>query len=229
MAGNAVLVGSRTSGTGNLTSGAGTSSASGSTFIIALSFDGSVSVNGPGAANTPNDNKGNAYTLIDAQSAASTVALYYCQNGVGGASHTATANFTGSSFGSIYLIELTGVLIASVLDKQNKTTTSSPPISLALPSSGSFTQADEVIVAIQGSGVGSANYTSSNMTRLDQETDGGSYWTSGIFRLVIAATTALSLNLAGGDGNSVAVAASFKASGGGSSVAPRAQTIYRRR
>lgn len=209
---DAVLVGTRGSATGNLTTGAGTSTASGSTFVIALSYDGGATLD------SVSDSKGNTYTLIDSQASASIVALYYCQNGTGGSNHTASANFTGSSFGSIYLIELTGVLTSGVLDKANKGGTSSPPISLALPSAGLFSQADEVIVAIQGSGVGSADYTSSNMTRIDQETDGGSFWTSGIFKLVIASTSAVTLNLAGGDSNSIAVAASFKASASGSST-----------
>ena len=129
------------------TTASGTSSASGSTFVVfAITAD-----SGGFAATAVTDSKSNTYTLIDTTVLDSTLGvtggLYYCQNGVGGASHTATVhNASASTVISGILIEITGGLTSGILDVHaaGNIDTASPFTSTSV---GPTTQANEVVLA----------------------------------------------------------------------------------
>ena len=181
MAVDAVLVGTKTSGTGNLTTGAGTTT-SGSTFVVFVSYDAGATLL------TVTDSKLNVYTLIDDESSNGHIkAIYRSENGTGGASHTATVTFTGSSNGTAYLVEATGAAAAS-FDQTAVAIDSTEPFTVTLPT---LSQADEVILSICGNATGGAQvYVSSNTTIIGSELDGNTYWTSAISKTVVASTAA---------------------------------------
>lgn len=187
MAVNAVLVGTRgTSGSNTVSTGAGTTQATGSTFLICTSFD-------PGVTdNTPTDSKSNTYTRIGtAQTGNAKVTMYKCENGTGGASHSATHTFSGSAFPTCHLIEITGALAASFDQTAQGIDGSGSPWTLTSPT---LSQANEVVVAMvesNGSGGANGDYSSSNFTILSSEPDFSNFWTSGVAKLVVAATTAV--------------------------------------
>jgi hypothetical protein len=219
MAIDAALVGTRASGAGaSLTTGSGTTT-TGSTFAIAISFDNTVTIS------TVADSKGNTYTIAGSVQQDGSIshkkALYYCQNGTGGSGHTATVTFSGGSFGTVYLIEVTGAATAS-FDKTAQGADNASPYTVTLPT---LSQADEVIITIHGSRQGgSVTYASSNTTILSQESDGDNYWTSVVSKVVVASTTAFSPSFTGGDTDTAQVAATFKASAGGGSSATATPT-----
>lgn len=214
----ATLVGAIGSGNGTLTTGGGTTT-SGSTFLIALSYDASATLS---TALSALDNKSNTYTQIGTTQTASGAkrALYYCANGTGGATHTASAAFSASSFGSIYLVEITGAaaspLDINVADASDATT----PFTLG---TGTLAQADELVIGIVGNGEGQnpMGYASSNMTELGQEGNGASFWTSGLFKAVVASTSSFVASFTSNGGNNIHAIqlATFKqGSGGGATV-----------
>ncbi len=216
MAIDAVLVGTKTSGSGTtLTTGSGTTTASGSTFLIALSFDGGVT------QSNIRDSKSNTYTLTGTvlSDGGAKKALYRCENGTGGTNHTASADFSGSPFGTIYLIEVTGALASSFdVTTQGVDTTSTYGVA-----TGTLAQADEVVITLIGNydGANPMNYASSNMTELAEEGNGASFWTSAVYKQVVSATTSFTPSItsaaAGGTGHAT-INATFKAAASGSST-----------
>jgi hypothetical protein len=219
---DAVLVGSlKSADTGPITTVGGTTQASGSTFVVAVSFDNGASIS------TVTDSKSNAYTQIGTTQAnagsAHKKALYRCENGTGGASHTATVAFTGgSAFGTVYLIEITGAAAAS-FDQTAQGADTSSPYTLTLPV---LSQADEVIITLHGSGQGgTVTYLSSNTTIFSTETDGLSYWTSAVSKVVVSSTSAFTPSFTGGDTATAQIAGTFKAAGGGSSGVLRRRAL----
>jgi hypothetical protein len=208
MAIQAALVGTKGSGSGTLTTGAGTTT-TGSTFVIGLSFDATASVN------VLSDSKGNTYTQIGTTLSfeGHKKALYRCENGTGGASHTAQCTFTASSFGTIYLVEVTGAAAAS-FDQTAQGTDAASPYTVTTPT---LSQANEAIITLVGNSGGNnpMNYASSNTTVLAQEGDGGSFWTSAISKTIVAATTAFTPSWTHGGSAGVAlITATFKEASG---------------
>lgn len=203
MAINAVIVGKQ-SGDADLTTTSGTTT-TGSTFVVGLSYISSSTVT------AVTDSKSNTYTLVDTEiSGGQAKSLWYCENGTGGASHTASVDFSGDSFGTIYLVEVTGAATAS-FDQKAKTTDAATPYTVTTPT---LSQADEVVITIIGNEQGgTVDYSSSNTTILSEEQDGNSYFTSAISKQVVAATTAFSPSFTETvDGTSSLVSATFKAS-----------------
>lgn len=207
---DAVLVGTKTSGvSGPLVSGAGTTT-TGSTFIVCLSFDNGVTVS------SVTDSKSNTYTLIGSAQVSAGVthkkALYRCENGTGGASHTATAAFSGDPAGTIYLVEVTGAATAS-FDQTAQGTDTESPYTLTLPT---LSQADEVIVTLFGTqSGGTLSYASSNTTLIGTESNGDAYWSSCVSKVVVSSTSAFSPSFTGGNIDTALIAGTFKATGGG--------------
>lgn len=212
MAIDAALVGTKTSHASSLTTGAGTTTASDSTFVIALSWDRDSSVS------AVSDSKGNTYTLAGTIESTSghKKALYYSANATGGASHTATATFSGSEVhGTIYLIEITGAAADSFDQVATNNADAVSPYTVDLPA---LSQADEVIITIHGSHAAGnpVTYSSSNTTILDQESNGSLYWTSAVSKHVVSSTDAFSPSFTGGSTGTATIAASFKAATSGS-------------
>lgn len=101
MAADAVLVG-QASGDTDLTTSAGTTT-TGSTFVVL------ISANGGGLPILTV-----TYTLVDLElDDPHAKAIYRCENCMGGAGHAATVTFTGASFGTAYLVEVTGATAVS--------------------------------------------------------------------------------------------------------------------
>lgn len=213
----AALVGARGVGSGSTaTTTAGTTTASGSTFVIAVSWDQT------GGTVTISDSKGNTYTgqgTAQVDGAGGYCRLYVCQNGTGGASHTATISTTSSSYPVIHLIEITGAETAS-LDQIAQGADAATPWTLTSPT---LSQAAEVVICVCiNNDTTSGSYASSNFTVLSSETDGSNYWTSAVGSLVVAATSAVTPSWTRGTGTGAGLAlATFKqSSGGGATYAP---------
>jgi hypothetical protein len=213
----ATLVGARGTGGGNTaTTTAGTTSGSGSTFVVCASWDQTAS------APTVSDSKGNTYTAQGTPQSdvlGAYIQIWVCQNGTGGASHTATFSTTGASYPTVHLIEVTGAEAAS-LDKIAQGSDSSPPFTVTSPT---LSQADEVVVCICADNTTSGAYASSNFTIISSETDIANYWTSAVGVLVVAATTAVTPSFTRGTNAGLALA-TFKQ---GSGVTPTPDQLLR--
>lgn len=192
MACNASLVGARgTSSSNTVTTTAGTTAASGSSFALLVSWDDSVSISG-----TITDSKGNTYTAVGTPQDDYIVAWgrsqwFYCQNGAGGASHSVTINFTGTAYPTAHLIEVTSANGAPIYDSAAtaQTRDAASPYTVT---SGTLTNATSVVLSGCGANRGlDGAYSSSNFTVLSQEPSVASFWTSGAAKLVVSATTAV--------------------------------------
>lgn len=209
----AALVGARGTGGGNTaTTTAGTTSASGSTFVAAVSWDASAT------SPTVSDNKGNTYTGVgtpQTDGLGAYTQLFVCQNGTGGSSHTATFTTSGACYPVIHLVEITGAATAS-LDKNAQTFDSGTPYTVTSPT---LSQADEIVICVAAENHGGgAAYASSNTTVLSQEQDTGSYWTSAVSYAVVASTSAFTpswTRTVGGYSCGLALATFKQSSGGG--------------
>ncbi len=90
--------------------------ATGSSFLIFVAYSATTM--------TVSDNKGNTANYVQVGSSlinflglAVDAAIYLCTNGTGGSGHTASATMTGgASIADIYLIEITGGALASLVD-----------------------------------------------------------------------------------------------------------------
>ena len=207
---DAVLVGARGTGSANTaTTTGGTTAASGSTFLICVSWDEASY----GSITTVGDNKGNTYTALgtpqtDAGVPNCFTQLFVVENGAGGAGHTATFTTSGNSFPTVHLIEITGATTAP-LDKIAQVRDTATPFTVTSPT---LSQADEVVVCICAENSSSVSYVSSNFTILSQETDAVQFWTSAVGKLVVSSTSAVTPNWTRGAGGSAGLAlATFKA------------------
>lgn len=234
---DAVLVGKKSTATQTATTDTsgpnGGTTTTGSGFLILAAYDGTT------AAATPTDSKGNTYTAIgtvqtDGNSEAR-LTLYRCVPGDagyvgGGASHTATMTWApNNAFATLYLIEITGIAATGGFDQTAQGNDPGAPFTLASPTLG---QASEVVIAIceANHGVTAANtYSSSNFTILAQETDGGTYWTSAVAKLVVSATTPVTPSFTCTAGTAGALfLATFKDASSGAAAATDANLNLRR-
>lgn len=172
----------------SITTSAGTTAESGSSFLLLASWEA-----GP-APTTVTDNKGNTYTLLgDVQASTGNhcAAQYLCANGVGGAGHTATINFDGAGiYGVAHLIEIVGCT-SNPLDKHVQGTDGASPYTVA---TGTLAQADEVVVAFFAPQTANSNtiHQSSNTTIISAETNGANFWASAVGTAVVSSTSSFS-------------------------------------
>ena len=114
--------GSTASGT-TVTTASGTSASSGSTFLVGISFDN------PSSITSVSDSKGNTYTLVGSvvnnATGAFKSAVYKCENGTGGASHTATVVINPANTISLHLFEVDGG--TPIVDVSNEGTDGATP------------------------------------------------------------------------------------------------------
>lgn len=179
----AIAVGqSSKGGTGGATSASTTgvaTTAAGSIITGAMVFQGTAS------ATAFDDNKSNAYTIINAEQTVDTsnsakIRAYYKENASGGASHTTTSHTTTSQPQTIAMIEITGAATASSLATSNGGTDTSSPYGNAVsitPAAGNY-----LLVAYFGGNSGSNPAThaeSQGFTIVSNtnETNGASLWT----------------------------------------------------
>lgn len=174
-------------GTTSLTTGNITTSASGSTFVVAGASDVAPLA-------VPTDSKANVYlqkgTFQLAAGAAPGVYFYTCQNGTGGATHNATLTWLATDTPAFALFEITGAA-ASSLDATTQGSDSASPYTL---SSGTLAQAAEMVVCVV-TGNGSSNPAtaaeSTGFTIIESKLDNSSYDMFALGYKVVAATTAV--------------------------------------
>jgi hypothetical protein len=184
------LVGARGSNGGtSTTTTAGTTAASGSTFLIAISHGAAQ-----GNPLTVTDNKGNTFSKVGLTYGSSGGAreLWIAENGTGGASHTATVTFASGEATTIYLLEITGASSPGVDAATGRDNVTTHDLVITVPASGNFAQADELLVAIVGASDGGTvvySDTSATWTKVSEEQDGNTFWSSAVFSRVIGAIT----------------------------------------
>ena len=151
------LVGTRgdTTGAASVTTGSGTTTASGSDFVILVindpSADGAADVSG---VQDTNSNGSNTWVQKGGtqQTPANGLAIqvFVALNGTGGTGHTATANFVNSGgFGSVYLLEIKGT--NHVVDVATGNAFVSPGVTNAYAlASGALAQSTEGVLAFCG-------------------------------------------------------------------------------
>lgn len=198
---------------GGVTTPSITTSASGSSFLLCL-------ILAVGLAPTISDSKSNTYTLVGTTSTSifgEIISMYLSTNGTGGSGHTASASWTGSGLGDLYLIEITGGATSGLLDQisspQWNDDSSSP---FTTNATGTLSQANELAVAFTATGTNSGTETltwGNGFTQIDA--DGNSSGaTGGTAFLVTSATTPVvaSFTSAGaGTTEAVSMVATFKA------------------
>lgn len=235
MAADAQLLGSAgNSATATVTSTAGNST--GLTKFLAVVQYFTNTANDPIGA-TPTDNQSNTYVQIGSTvfdpSGDDGLAMFLCEAGTGGASHTVSLTFSPTPFSSkITLYAITGCL-ATALDVHNTASSSSQalgsPISVA---TGALGQANEVIIAAScydTSGFNMTSWTSSTMTVLEQDPGGNPTPVSGaVGKLTVASasttTVGLTLNGTGTVSNALIFFATFKAAAAGTNENLTGQT-----
>jgi hypothetical protein len=208
MAVNAVLIGARgTSSGSSVSTTAGTSAASGSSFCLVLSWDASQTVTAP-----VQDSKSNTYSAQGSAQADGNGGLlqaYTCENGSGGTSHNITINFSGVAFPTAHLLEITGASTTPV-DKIAQTQDTSSPYTVTSPT---LSQADEVVIGLCGANQGlPGSYSSSNFTILSEEPNSTNFWTSCAAKLVVSSTSAVtpSFTCSGRTGPAAVALVTFK-------------------
>lgn len=193
-----------------------TTQATGSTFVLGVTW-------GAGAAFTSVvDSKGNTYTQVggldlDPDGTGSHTRFYYCQNGVGGASHTATLTIGAANNLEILFLEITGAAIASFDLGNGNADTASPYTTPSIAT----TQAAEMLVAFFAGNSGSNPATHAESTGFSvqtgaEETNGASFWTGCLATRIVAATGSYNASFTEtGSTRGTAFIASFKEAAAG--------------
>lgn len=151
-----------------------------------------------GTFSSVSDSKSNTYTIVGSQLNWDGVngawIRYRCENGTGGASHTATVTLTGSNGPiTLFFSELSGLAASSQLDQSDRREDTASPFTLA---AGLTTgQADEILVSFMAGNSGSNPAThaesglgSSTIQTACEETNGASFWTAAIATSVKSST-----------------------------------------
>lgn len=185
MASSALLVGKGAAAGSTVTTAAGTTSASGSGFVVFFAYAGA-------SVTSVTDSKGNVYTkrgalqnLIECWAALPGDAGYVG----GGASHTATVNFSASAAASLHLIEATSLLTTGSFDQVVGTVDATSPWEVT---TGTLGQADSVALSgFERNTTNPASYTAGGgFTLLSSETDWNNFYTSAVSGVVVSSTAA---------------------------------------
>jgi hypothetical protein len=191
----------------------------GSTFVIGIVWSSGSSFT------SLVDSKSNTYTQIGAEfdptGTGDHARFYYCQNGTGGASHTATLTISGATSLGISFLEITGAATASFDLGNGNADTASPYTSPAI----STTQAAELLASFIAGNSGSNPATHAESTGFTiqsgtEETNGVSFWTFGLATRIVAATSLYnsSFTETGASRAAVFIAGFKEAAGGGGST-----------
>lgn len=201
------------SGTSQATTGV-TTAASGSTFVILAIWDTT-------SFTSIADSKGNTYTLMNTELAwgigNAKSRMYYCANGTGGASHTATLTISGTGSLLVCFLEITGAATASFDTSNRQTDAASPFVAPSL----SNAQAASMYVAGEVGDSGSnpatlAESTGFTVQSAATETNGASFYTGGLATLIVASIASRAASFTQTGSNNTAVwEAIFKESAGG--------------
>lgn len=207
-----------TSSAASITTGSVTTAASGSTFVIFVAYDS-------GCFSSISDSKGNTYTQIQSEvnnaGHGNACRLYYCQNGTGGAGHTATLNMSPSAFGNVHIVEITGGALTGILD-QAPAGLDDGASPFTSNTTGTTAQANELVLAFTEtggtSGPGETLTWGNSFTQIDGQND-GSFHTSYAASLGVTSTgTYQSTFTSNQASEAITFIATFKEAAGGASV-----------
>jgi hypothetical protein len=168
----------------------------GGALYAACAFGGAQTV-------TCTDSKGNTWHAA-VQASTSRGKLFICEDPTSvGAGHTVTFGFAGNEPASIFFGQFTGTAPAC-LDQSGTSLDDSEPLTCSL--AGATAQADEVVISFIATGRDAPNYVEgSGLTLIDEQTDGGNYWTGAIgYRIVSAIGTYSASWTTGSSGGSAA-------------------------
>lgn len=126
----------------------GSSTTSGGLLVVIATMYDSSFASDPSVS----DNKGNTFTLLmNYESSEHRIAVWYCNNFTGGATHTVTMSGSTNAYGVFSAIEIAGAATSDVVDSgATSTSTTTTPASAT---QGSFTsptlsQAEEIVFAM---------------------------------------------------------------------------------
>lgn len=219
MAADASLVGFAHSTSNTVTTSSGSVSA-GDTLVLIVSFDPGVTISSVSISGSGSDTFG---TVKSSGTGLGKLAAYVCENVTGGATVSATVNFSGTAYPSAHLIKCTGVASSSY--DSGSLAAGNDGSSPYTVTSGAFAQANNIVIAACETNYGTSGaYASSNFTILSSESDVTNYWTSGVAKLYVTSTSAVTPSFTrSGDvsGNSRVLVLGIKefTGGGGSSIA----------
>lgn len=193
--------------------------ASGSTFVIGVAWSGAPTFT------SLVDSKSNTYTQLgalelDPDGGGSKSRYYYCQNGTGGAAHTATLTISGANSLEILFLEITGAATASFDLGNGNQDTATPYTSPSILT----TQAAEMLVALWFGNSGSNPATHAESTGFTvqagaEETNGASFWTGCLATRIVASTASYNASFTEtGSSRGVVYIAGFKEAAGGAVV-----------
>lgn len=188
------------------TTGAVTTTASGSSFVIAVCYPNSDTIT------SVTDSKSNVYSLIRQVADAGDgfkAAWYLCENGVGGASHTGTVQISATNPKTVYFCEITGGALSSLTDQESGVLDTSSPFD----SSITTTNANDLILTFVVSNNATATITlSGGFATVDSENAGAVDFATNLGSRVVSSTGSYSpAATASAGGNAVVLTAGFKA------------------
>jgi hypothetical protein len=215
--------GSTAGGTSQATA-AVTTQVSGSCFVVGIVWEAAQSFT------SIVDSKGNTYVQIDTEityTGFANMRLYYCENGVGGASHTATATIGGAALITVLFLEITGGATTGILDQHARRNDTASPFTLA--AGLTTTQAAELLLSFfaDDSGNNPVTYAETGMGSSTIQT--GASETNGAGRLAAAFATSIKASTgtfnpswtATGSGDCGVWLATFKEAGAGGGAVKR--------
>lgn len=196
---------------------AGLTTTTGNTFEILVQWS-----RNSGTFSSVADSKGNTYTIVDTQLNWEGVnggwIRYRCENGTGGATHTATVTLTGSNGPiTLFFTEYSGLAASSQLDQHDRREDTASAFTLA--AGLTTTQNDEILVLFAAGNSGSNPAThaetglgSSTIQTACEETNGASFWTGFIATAVKSSTGAFNPSVTESGATAMAIGlATYKA------------------
>ena len=193
----------------------GVTTTSGSTFVIGCTFGQGFW----GSIGSFTDSKGNTYTRTGTQAVEGVLfELAYCENGVGGAGHTATVTgSSGNDYPTAFFLEIAGAAAASYdAGATVKVADTSAPFSVT---SNALAQADSAIVAISTSWEGGVvNQDITSGYTVLKEDDYGSYFGGAFGYKTVASAAAQTATTTGVTASTALGIFAFKAAGGGANT-----------
>lgn len=199
----------------------GIASVTGSTFLaIVFSFIGSPNGAAPSSVS---DNKGNTYTLVRTQGPvelARTLSAYVCANGIGGAGHAFTANFSpNNAIATVFFIEITGAGAADLATDASGINNTGDPRTIA--SAAAITSGSLVVFAGTSSFGADPSFVMNDGSTIRQQNNNGANGWCAFVSTREAASTAVhtgSANMLASDAELIIFGIDAAAAGSGGSA-----------
>jgi hypothetical protein len=185
------------------------STVTGNMIVVAVGIDGVT------GTPTVTDSKSNTYTQVVFQGGAdfNGVALFYCANITGGASHTFTVTSAGNTIWAIAM-EFSGQLTASPVDKFTNVHTASGT-NVPVGTTAATTNANDIVIAVAVNDSGHAMTGASGFLQLTTSITAGAVGLAMAYKIVAATGTQTTSFTDSSSVDSAGIIAAFKDSGGG--------------